>query len=83
MRIREVPVVGIDSYNQKIKKNADGTIDLYFSPKPPTGQEANWITTTEGKPFFLFFRFYGPEAHHRQVLGAERYRTRCAMIVRG
>ena len=59
--IRDVPVVGIDSYNQKIKKNADGTIDLYFSPKPPTGQEANWITTTEGKPFFLFFRFYGPE----------------------
>lgn len=59
--IRDAPVVGIDSYNQKMKKNADGTVDIYFAPKPPPGQESNWVTTAEGKPFFLFFRFYGPE----------------------
>lgn len=59
--IRESPVVGVDSYNEKLKKNADGTVDVYFAPKPPAGQESNWILTREGKPFFMMFRFYGPE----------------------
>ncbi len=59
--IREVPVVGIDSYKQKLKKNSDGTVDIFFAPKPLAGQENNTVTTIEGKPFFLFFRFYGPE----------------------
>lgn len=57
--IREAPVVGIDSYNQKMKKNADGSVDLYFAPEPPEGQENNWITTRDGQPFFVMFRFYG------------------------
>jgi hypothetical protein len=25
------------------------------------GQESNWIPTTNGKPFFVMFRIYGPE----------------------
>jgi hypothetical protein len=37
----------------------DGTVDLYFNPKPPAGLESNWIPT-EGD-FFLWFRLYGPE----------------------
>ncbi|WII71998.1 DUF1254 domain-containing protein [Bdellovibrio sp. 22V] len=59
--IREAPVVGIDSYNQKMSKNADGTTDIYFGPKPPTGKENNWIYTAPGKQWFTFFRFYGPK----------------------
>lgn len=59
--IREAPVVGLDSYNQKLKKNPDGTVDLYFAPTPPAGQEGNWITTADGKPFFVMFRIYGPQ----------------------
>ena len=59
--IREAPVVGLDSYNQQLKKNLDGTVDLYFAPKPPAGQESNWGTTTDGKPFFVMFRIYGPQ----------------------
>jgi hypothetical protein len=59
--VRESPVVGIDSYNQNVKKNPDGTVDVYFAPKPPEGQENNWIFTREGKAYFLMFRFYGPE----------------------
>jgi hypothetical protein len=58
--IRESPVVGIDSYKQGIKTNADGTVDVYFSDQAPAGQESNWIMTKEGKPFFVMFRIYGP-----------------------
>lgn len=59
--IREAPVVGLDSYNPQLKKNADGSVDLYFAPKAPQGQEMNWISTREGRPFFLLFRNYAPE----------------------
>jgi len=42
----------------QIKLNPDGTVDLYFGPKPPAGLESNWIPT--GEDFFLWFRLYGP-----------------------
>ena len=45
----------------KLKTNADGSIDLYFGPKVPAGQESNWIQTVSGKGFYPFFRFYGPK----------------------
>ena len=44
----------------KFKTNADGSIDLFFGPKVPAGQESNWIQTLPGKGFYPFFRFYGP-----------------------
>jgi hypothetical protein len=36
-------------------------VDVYFGPKAPDGNEANWLPTQKGKRFFLLFRFYGPE----------------------
>ncbi len=42
------------------KVNADGSVDLYFGPEMPTGQEKNWIKTVPGKGWFPIFRFYGP-----------------------
>jgi hypothetical protein len=59
--IRDLPRPGLDSYNQTMRRNSDGTVDIFFGPKAPTGQEANWIPTVSGKPWFSFFRFYGPE----------------------
>jgi hypothetical protein len=59
--IREAPRVNLDSYDQKVKKNADGSVDVYFGPKAPDGQESNWISTAPGKGWFAMFRFYGPE----------------------
>lgn len=59
--IRESPVVGLDSYKQGLKKNADGSVDVYFASKAPEGEENNWILTTDGKPFFVMFRIYGPQ----------------------
>jgi hypothetical protein len=40
--------------------NADGSVDLYFGPKPPPGKEANWIETVSGKSWFTILRLYGP-----------------------
>jgi hypothetical protein len=59
--IRDAKRIGIDSYDQKMKRNADGTVDLYVGPQPPAGQEANWLPTVAGRGWFPFFRFYGPE----------------------
>jgi hypothetical protein len=50
----------IDS-SQKLSKNEDGSINVYFGPKAPEGKESNWLPTAEEKRFFLIFRFYGPQ----------------------
>jgi hypothetical protein len=45
--------------------NDDGTIDLYFGPEMPDGQEKNWIQTVPGHGWFPIFRAYGPlEAYY-------------------
>jgi len=49
------------SSRDDIVKNADGSVDLYFGPKPPAGKPAtNWIKTIPGKGWFTYFRLYGP-----------------------
>jgi hypothetical protein len=59
--IRRSARAGLDSYDEHMKRNPDGSVDLYTGPKPPKGQEANWIPTVAGKGWFPFFRFYGPD----------------------
>jgi hypothetical protein len=48
----------------KLKTNADGSIDLYFGPagSVSAGLEANWIETLPGKGFYPMMRFYTPKA---------------------
>lgn len=60
--IRKASRVEINSYDQKLQKNEDGSIDLYFGPQAPKGQKTNWIPTAKGKKWFSIFRFYGPES---------------------
>jgi hypothetical protein len=43
------------------KTNADGSVDIFFGPKVPAGEEKNWIKTVPGKGWFPIFRFYGPQ----------------------
>jgi hypothetical protein len=43
-----------------MKKNPDGSLDLYFGPKAPKGLESNWIPT-EGKVPMPLLRLYGPQ----------------------
>ena len=51
--------VGLSS-GHPLRRNADGSVDLYFGPQPPADREPNWIPTGN-RDFFLIFRFYGPE----------------------
>jgi hypothetical protein len=44
-----------------VKKNADGSVDLYLGPNAPAGQETNWIPTDPARKFELMFRLYGPK----------------------
>ena len=48
------------SSEKSMQKNADGTVDVYFGPKAPAGNPANWIQTIPGKSWFTIFRLYGP-----------------------
>lgn len=46
----------------ELKDTGNATsIDLYFGPKAPVGQEARWIQTIPGKGWFTYFRVFGPE----------------------
>lgn len=52
------PTVG--SQTEGIKKNKDGSYDIYFSPEAPEGKENNWLQTIPGKSWFIALRMYGP-----------------------
>jgi hypothetical protein len=54
------PYAGLNSLGKGLKTNADGSVDIYFAPKAPEGQEDNWIQTIPGKSWFIIFRMYGP-----------------------
>lgn len=55
---QQFPTLG--SQDKGIKKNADGSYDIYFAPKAPKGQESNWLQTIPGKSWFIALRMYGP-----------------------
>jgi hypothetical protein len=59
--IRDFSRPSLDSYDGKAKRNSDGSMDIYFGPKPPQGMEANWIPTVAGNDWFPYFRLYGPQ----------------------
>ena len=58
--VEGVDRVGLSSLElPNMRKNTDGSVEIYFSPKAPEGLESNWIPT--GEDFFLLFRLYGPD----------------------
>jgi hypothetical protein len=59
--IKNVDRASRASNNADVKKNADGSVDLYLGPKAPAGQESNWIPTDPARKFELMFRLYGPK----------------------
>ena len=59
--LRNIDKSSIDSTMKEVKKNADGSVDIYFGPKAPNGKESNWLPTDPKRRFFLLGRFYGPE----------------------
>jgi hypothetical protein len=59
--LRDIEPSSIDSNMKDVKKNSDGSVDIYFGPKAPTGKESNCLPTDPKRRFFLLARFYGPE----------------------
>ena len=58
--MEDVDRVGLSSrVIDSMKRNGDGSVDVYFAPQAPEGMESNWIPT--GEDFFLLFRLYGPD----------------------
>ncbi len=54
---KEGGVASVNTFTKNLKKNADGSIDIYFSPgKVPEGYESNFINTTDGMRWFAYFR---------------------------
>ena len=50
----------VSSQTKGLLVNADGSIDVYFGPKPPTGKEKNWVQTAPGTGWNTILRLYGP-----------------------
>lgn len=48
------------SSTDRLKVNADGSVDLYFGPNEPQGLAGNWVDTRPAKGFFVSFRSYTP-----------------------
>ena len=57
------PKPSISSYDDP-DVNADGSIDVWFSPEASEGNEKNWIKTIPGEGWFIYIRLYGPEEEY-------------------
>jgi hypothetical protein len=51
----------LGSLDKDLRKNADGSVDIYIGPKAPAGLEMNWLYTPAGQKWFPWFRVYGPQ----------------------
>lgn len=50
----------VSSRSGKVQSNKDGSVTVWFGPKPPNGKESNWVPTVPGKGWFTVLRLYGP-----------------------
>jgi hypothetical protein len=59
--IRNAPSTSRSSVTPGLRRNRDGSVDLFFGPKAPSGWTSNAILTDPGRRFEAMARFYGPE----------------------
>jgi hypothetical protein len=52
--------VSLDSKLKDLKRNADGSIDLFIGAKAPVGFESNYMKTVGTDGWFVYFRLYAP-----------------------
>jgi len=50
----------VSSQDKGLKVNADVSVDVYFGPKAPAGEENNWVQTIPKKGWSMLLRLYGP-----------------------
>ena len=56
-----IPGVSLDSRDDTLEHNPDGSIDLYIRPEAPAGaKSSNWMKTVPPDGWFVYFRLYGP-----------------------
>ena len=53
--------MGRSSQTPGLKKNPDGSADIFFGPSAPAGGESNWVPTDPRGRFEVLARFYGPQ----------------------
>ena len=59
--LKKGDVASVNTFTKNLKKNKDGSIDIYFGPgNAPDGFESNFVNTTKGMRWFCYFRLYGP-----------------------
>ena len=59
--IKNMPRASRASNAAEVQSNPDGSVDIWFAPKAPTGKETNWVPTDPARRFELMFRLYGPK----------------------
>ncbi len=56
----DIRSVSLDSHDDRLTYNADGSIDLYIGPSAPAGAGTNWMKTCADDGWFVYFRLYAP-----------------------
>jgi hypothetical protein len=54
------PHPSVSSQKPGVIVNADTSVDVYFGPKAPASNEANWVQTVPGRGWNVILRLYGP-----------------------
>ena len=57
----EIRSVNLDSTMTDLKRNTDGSVDLFIGVKAPAGFESNFMKTVGDDGWFQYFRLYAPE----------------------
>ena len=57
--IRDVPWASRSSNSPGLQVNSDGSVDLYFAPKPLDGQQTHWVPTKADSRFEAPGGLYG------------------------
>ena len=60
-KIKDVSRASRASNSAEVRKNADGSVDIYFGPRALVGRDSNWVPTDPQRGFQLMFRIYGPK----------------------
>jgi hypothetical protein len=50
----------VHSNSKKLLFNQDGSVDIWFGPKAPTGKDNSWVQTKPGKGWHMILRLYYP-----------------------
>jgi hypothetical protein len=59
--IPNMPSTSRSSVTPGLRRNRDGSVDLFFGPRPPQGFANNSVMTAPGRRFEALARFYAPK----------------------